>query len=100
MLYKRIKLPFAELNELEPILYFKNVFIHYYLIHKKHEDRLNEKIKDGFLEIDKKFFSLNKILENLSYLPKYLKEGKAEFCAGGLINHNFFFNQLMKPSEE
>jgi Fe-Mn family superoxide dismutase len=97
--YQRIRMPY-ELDELEPLIYFKTMYYHYSILHKNYEVKLNETIKGADLE--KKFPSLEKLMKNLDELPAEIKED-VRFFGGGLINHNFFFTHLTpmsKSSEE
>lgn len=92
--YKRINLSeFYELNELEPIIYFKTMYYHYEILHKNYETKLNETLRGT--EIEKRFPSLKELMENLDKLPVELKDD-VRFFGGGLINHNFFFAHLAK----
>ena len=95
MNYTRIKLPY-NLNELEPIVYFKTMYYHYEILHKNYELKLAETIQGT--EIEKTFLSLEKLMENLDKLPTELQED-VRFFGGGLINHNFFFTHLSKMSK-
>src|SRR5439155_14450907 len=90
--YKRINLPY-ELNELEPIIYFKTMYYHYEILHKNYETKLNETLRGT--EIEKQFASLEELMENLDKLPAKLKDD-VRFFGGGIINHNFFFTHLAK----
>jgi Fe-Mn family superoxide dismutase len=96
MNYKRIELLPYDLNELEPIISFKTMKYHYGILHKNYEIKLNEALQGTGIE--KKFSSLEKLLENLEVLADELKED-VRFFGGGLINHNFFFTHLTKMSE-
>src|SRR4051812_116223 len=95
MNYKRIKLPY-NLNELEPVVYFKTMYYHYEVLHKNYELKLAETIKGT--DIEKNFSSLESLMGNLDKLPTELQE-EVRFFGGGLINHNFFFTHLTKMSK-
>jgi superoxide dismutase, Fe-Mn family len=90
--YQRIKLPY-DLNELEPIIYFKTMYYHYDILHKNYEVKLNETLRR--VELEEQFPTLEKLMENLEQLPAGIKDD-VRFFGGGLINHNFFFAHLAK----
>ena len=89
--YQRIKLPY-ELNELEPIIYFKTMYYHYHILHKNYEVKLAEALGGTDLE---EFPTLEELMKNLKRLPSEIKE-EVHFFGGGLINHNFYFTHLTK----
>ncbi|WNE40058.1 MAG: Superoxide dismutase [Mn/Fe] [Mycoplasmataceae bacterium] len=90
--YQRIKLLY-ELNDLEPIVNFKTMYYHYSILHKNYEIKLIEALRGS--DLQESFSTLDKLLENLEKLPSELKDD-VRFFGGGLINHNFFFNHLIK----
>src|SRR5687768_10565308 len=95
-MYERIKLSY-KLKDLEPIIYTKTMYYHYEILHKNYEVKLNDIVRGTDLE--QKFPSLEKLMANLTKLPAEVQED-IRFFGGGLINHNFFFIHLTKPTEK
>jgi len=96
--YERIKLPY-ELNDLEWIVSFLTMHYHYIILHKNYELKLLETLRGKKVEeeseIEKKFPTLIKLMENLEQLSEEIRKN-VRFFGGGLINHNFFFYHLTK----
>ncbi|CAH1755744.1 4995_t:CDS:1 [Entrophospora sp. SA101] len=102
--YKRIELPY-QLGDLEQIISLATMRFHYAILHQNYENKLLETLRGRKIaeesEIEKKFPTLIKLLENLEILPEEIKDD-VRFFGGGLINHNFFFLQLtpFKPNRQ
>lgn len=93
--YQRIKLPY-QLDELEPIISSRTMYYHYQVLHQNYQLKLAETLKGTTVE--KQFFSLEQLMENLTQLPGEL-QADVRFFGGGLLNHNFFFAHLTKKSD-
>ena len=94
--YPRIKLPY-ELNDLEPIISYQTMYWHYHFLHRNYELKLNEVLTGT--ETAKNYPTLENLMANWAKLSPELKE-KVRFFGGGLINHNFFFQNLAKPNSD
>jgi superoxide dismutase len=95
MNYERIKMLY-ELNQFEPILYFKNLFFHYEILHKKYEEKIKNLVKN--YSLDKKFSSTKELVMNIDRVPHIIRE-EVRFYGNSLLNHNFFF-EIIKKFEE
>ncbi len=89
MKYKRIELPYGY-DTLEPYLDAKTVEIHYTKHHAAYEANFNKGLEgteyaDMCCEMD--------VMEAYKDMPEELKPVVAKH-GGGLVNHNFFFNQF------
>jgi superoxide dismutase, Fe-Mn family len=93
MKHELIKLPF-ETNSLEPFMDKKTIEIHHGKHHKGYVDKLNAAI-ENYPELKEK--SVEWLLENISELPKEIKQKIINF-GGGVYNHNFFWSILKKDS--
>ena len=100
--YERIELPY-ELNQLEPIIDFNTMRFHYDILHKNYEVGLMKILRGNRTEekseIEQQFPTLVKLMENLDKLPSEIREDVC-FFGGGLLNHNFFFQNLTKFEEK
>ncbi len=94
MKYKRIELPYSY-NVLEPIVDALTMETHYEKHHKGYESKFNESIKGTTLEnydsIENLMLDFNNIDESLKTITRN--------AGGGLINHNFYFNQFSNEYE-
>ena len=91
MKYKRIKLPYTY-DSLEPYLDARTVEIHYTKHHAAYEANFNKGLEGT------KYYDMDNVLEVMSVyneIPEELKPVVAK-QGGGLVNHNFFFNQFRK----
>lgn len=84
-MYKLMKLPYPY-NALEPDISAQTVDIHYNKHHKKYNDNLNKLI-------EKDLFSLEQIPQNIDKFP-IEKRGEILFNAGGVLNHNLYWNSM------
>lgn len=89
MKYKRIELPY-NYDSLEPYIDAKTVEIHYTKHHAAYEANFNKGLEGTeYLELDNEY-SVMKLYKDL---PENIKPIVSKH-GGGLVNHNFFFNQF------
>ena len=84
-MYKLMKLPFSY-NALEPDISPLTVDIHYNKHHKKYNDNLNKLITNDT-------YPLDLIPQNIDKYP-IEKRNDILFNAGGVLNHNLYWNSL------
>lgn len=82
-----MKLPY-EYNALEPDISEETVNIHYNKHHKKYNDNLNKLIQNDI-------YPLELIPQNIDKFP-IEKRGEILFNAGGVLNHNLYWNSMNK----
>ena len=88
-MYKLMKLPYPY-DGLEPDISEKTVNIHYNKHHKKYNDNLNR-----LIEIDT--YPLELIPQNIDKFPLE-KRGEILYNAGGVLNHNLYWNSMGEKS--
>ena len=75
------------------------MYYHYDILHKNYELKLLETLRGKKIreksEIEQRYPTLIKLMENLEQLSEEIKK-EVRFFGGGLINHNFFFTHLTK----
>lgn len=86
-MYILMKLPY-EYNALEPDISEETVNIHYNKHHKKYNDNLNKLIQNDI-------YPLELIPQNIDKFP-IEKRGEILFNAGGVLNHNLYWNSMNK----
>lgn len=86
-MYILMKLPY-EYNALEPDISEETVNIHYNKHHKKYNDNLNKLIQNDI-------YPLELIPQNIDKYP-IEKRGEILFNAGGVLNHNLYWNSMNK----
>ena len=84
-MYKLMELPFSY-NALEPDISSLTVDIHYNKHHKKYNDNLNKLIQTDL-------YPLESIPQNIDKFP-IEKRGEILSNAGGVLNHNLYWNSL------
>ena len=86
-MYILMKLPY-EYNALEPDISEETVNTHYNKHHKKYNDNLNKLIQNDI-------YPLELIPQNIDKFP-IEKRGEILFNAGGVLNHNLYWNSMNK----
>ena len=84
-MYKLMKLPFSY-SALEPDISALTVDIHYNKHHKKYNDNLNKLIQNDT-------YPINLIPQNIDKF-EIEKRGEILFNAGGVLNHDLYWNSL------
>lgn len=93
MKYERIELPF-EYDALEPYIDELTVKYHYEKHHKSYEDKLNAALEGT--DIYEKFPTIELLMKNYQKIEEpEIKIAIRQF-GGGLINHNFLWENLKK----
>ncbi len=93
MPYSRNSLPY-KYDDLEPFVDKKTVELHYEKHHKGYEDKLNLAIQNT--DIDKKYKTIEELMKNYQNIDDAELKVKIREFGGGLINHNFLWNNLKK----
>lgn len=83
-MYELMKLPFSY-NALEPDISMKTVDIHYNKYYKKYVQNMNKLVNI--------YYPLELIPKNISVFPLE-KRGDILYNAGGVLNHNLYWNSL------
>lgn len=96
MNYKRIDLPF-EYDALEPHFDAETIKLHYEAHHKGYETKLNDAINGKGIE--KKYPTLIELMKQYQNIEEQETRISIREFGGGLINHNFFFQNLKKDVE-
>lgn len=92
--FQMIKLPY-EFSDLTPFLSFENIKNHYLLYYQGYLNRLN-----GILSENKDYqnLTLDELLFNSNLFPKEIAK-EINFNAGGVHNHQLFFESLSPKSK-
>ncbi len=94
-MYKLMKLPYSY-GALKPDISEKTVYIHYNKHHKKYNDNLNKLVENDIYPVEL-------IPSNIDKFPLD-KRGKILYNAGGVLNHNLYWNSMSekgaKPKEK
>lgn len=96
MAYKRINLPYAY-DALEPFIDKETVELHYENHHKGYEIKLNNALTNTNIEI--KYPTLVSLVSNYQNITDDNLKLSIREAGGGLINHNFFWDNLQKNIE-
>lgn len=86
-MYKLMRLPFSY-NALEPDISALTVDIHYNKHHKKYNDNLNKLVQNDL-------YPLDLLPQNIDKFPIEMR-AEILFNAGGVLNHNLYWNSLGK----
>ena len=93
MPYFRKDLPF-EYDALEPYMDRETVKLHFEKHHKGYQDKLNIAVKDKGIE--EKYSTIEILMKNYQYVEDQEIKVRIREFGGGLINHNFFWDNLRK----
>lgn len=93
MAYKRINLPY-KYDALEPFIDKETMEIHYEKHHKGYETKLNNSLEGTDIEI--KYPTLISLVSNYQNVDNEQAKFAIREAGGGLINHNFFWDNLKK----
>tara|TARA_Y100000034_G_scaffold91111_1_gene109861 strand:+ start:7432 stop:8037 length:606 start_codon:yes stop_codon:yes gene_type:complete len=93
MVYEKQPLKY-EFDALEPYIDSQTMEIHHTKHHQSYADKLNKAV-EGNQELLEK--SIQELLENLESIPEEIKTA-VKNNAGGVWNHDFFFNSLKKDT--